>query len=57
MEKFVDLQTKNLFIDRAEACVPLGVTDDDIEAAIGESVTLSMEVIEQKAKVIDMKGE
>ena len=57
MEKFVDLQTKNQFIDRSEACVPLGVTDDDIESAIGESVTLSMEVIEQKAKVIDMKGE
>ena len=37
--------------------MPLGVTDDDIESAIGESVTLSMEVIEQKAKVIDMKGE
>ena len=37
--------------------VPLGVKDDDIESAIGESVTLSMEVIEQKAKVIDMKGE
>jgi hypothetical protein len=57
MEKFVYLQTKDQFIDRSEACVPLGVTDDDIESAIGESVTLSMEVIEQKAKVIDMKGE
>ncbi len=57
MSKFVDLQTSNLFIDKAEASLPLGVTDDDIDAAIGESVLLSMEVLDQKAKVIDMKGE
>ncbi len=57
MSKFVDMQTSNLFIDKAEACLPLGVTDDDIDAAIGESVLLSMEVLDQKAKVIDMKAE
>lgn len=57
MSKFVDMQTSNLFIDKEEACLPLGVTDDDIDAAIGDSVLLSLEVIDQKAKVIDMKGE
>ena len=57
MSKVVDMQTSNLFIDKLEACLPLGVTDDDIDAAIGESVLLSMEVLEQKAKVIDMKAE
>jgi hypothetical protein len=57
MSKFVDLQTSNLFIDKQESCLPLGVTDDDIDDAIGESVLLSMEVIDKKAKVIDMKGE
>jgi len=57
MSKFVDMQTSNLFIDKQEACLPLGVTDDDIDAAIGESVLMSMEVLDQKAKVIDMKGE
>ncbi len=57
MKQFVKMQTKNLFIDRAEASFPLGVTDDDIDAAIGESVLLSMEVLEKKADVIDMKGE
>lgn len=57
MSKFVDLQTSNLFIDKQEACLPLGVTDDDIDGAIGESVLLSMEVIDKKAKVIDMKAE
>ncbi len=57
MSKFVDMQTSNLFIAKEEACLPLGVTDDDIDAAIGESVLLSMDVIDKKAKVIDMKGE
>jgi nucleoside-diphosphate-sugar epimerase len=57
MTKFVEMQTKNLFIDKQEACLPLGVTDDDIDAAIGESILLSMDVIDQRAKVIDMKGE
>ena len=57
MEKFVDMQTMNLFIDKSEACLLLGVTDDDIDAAIGESVLASLDVLEKKAKVIDMKGE
>lgn len=57
MTKFVEMQTRNLFIDKQEACLPLGVTDDDIDAAIGESILLSMDVIDQRAKVIDMKGE
>jgi len=57
MTKFVDMQTSNLFIKKEEACLPLGVTDDDIDGAIGESVLLSMEVLSQKAKVIDMKAE
>lgn len=57
MSKYVDMQTSNLFIDKEEACLPLGVTDDDIDAAIGESVLLSMEIIDKKAKVIDMKAE
>lgn len=57
MSKFVSMQTAKLFIDRSEACMALGVTDDDIDAAIGESVELSLEVLGKKANVIDMKGE
>lgn len=57
MSKFVAMQTAELFIDRTEACLPLGVTDDDIDAAIGESVELSLDVLMKKANVIDMKGE
>jgi len=57
MEKFVAMQTDELFIDKAEGCLPLGVTDDDIDAAIGESVTLSIDILKNKTAVIDMKGE
>lgn len=57
MSKFVAMQTAELFIDKTEACLPLGVTDDDIDAAIGESVELSLDVLKKKANVIDMKGE
>ena len=57
MVRFADLQTSELFIDRDLASVPLGVTDDDLDAAIGESVALSVAVLDGTAEVIDMKGE
>ena len=57
MVKFADIQTSQLFIDKSLAAVPLGVTDDDIDAAIGASVTLSVNVLDGKAKTIDMRGE
>lgn len=57
MVKFADIQTSQLFIDKSLAAVPLGVTDDDIDAAIGASVTLSVNVLGGKAKTIDMRGE
>lgn len=57
MVKFADIQTSQLFIDKSLAAVPVGVTDDDIDAAIGASVTLSVNVLDGKAKTIDMRGE
>lgn len=57
MVKFTELQTSELFIDRNLACVPLGVTDDDIDAAIGESVALSVQVLDGAAATIDMRSE
>ncbi|HRX57191.1 MAG TPA: NAD-dependent epimerase/dehydratase family protein [Eubacteriales bacterium] len=57
MRKFTAMQTSELFIDRSLGSWQLGVTDDDIDAAIGESVRLSLEVLEKKTSVIDMKGE
>lgn len=57
MVKFPELQCSNQFIDKALGCEFLGVEPDDIEKAIGESVTLSMELIESKKKVVEMRGE
>lgn len=55
--RYADLQTADLFIDRELGCVPLGVTDDDIDAAIGDSIKLSLAVAEHKVKTVGMRGE
>lgn len=55
--KFAALQCSNQYIDKSLGCDFLGVTADDMEAAIGESIKLSMEVIKQNIAVVGMKGE
>ena len=57
MVKFTDIMCSNLFIDKSEGCEFLGVTDDDIDAAIGDSILLCKDVIEKKTAVLGMKGE
>ena len=57
MVKFTDIMCNNLFIDKSEGCDVLGVTDDDIEAAIGDSVLLCKDIIENKTETLGMKGE
>lgn len=57
MVKFTDLQCSDLFIDKALGCDKLGVEPDDIDAAIGDSIRLCMDVINNKADVLGMKGE
>jgi len=57
MIKFTDIMCANTFIDQNLGCVPLGVEPDDIDAAIGESVRLSMQVLDGKTDAIGMKGE
>lgn len=57
MVKFTKLMTSNLFIDKNIIVKQLGVQEDDIDKAIGDSVKLCMEVLEGNTKVIDMKGE
>ena len=57
MVKFADIMCSNLFIDKNEGCEALGVTEDDIDAAIGDSILLCKSVIEGKAQVLGMKGE
>jgi dihydroflavonol-4-reductase len=57
LAKFAALQCANLFIDKSLGCVPLGVQPDDIDAAIGQSVRLSMDVLDGKAEALGMRGE
>lgn len=58
MVKFTKLQCSNQFIDKELGCVPLGVQPDDIEAAIGDSVKLCADILDNKAgKIVAMKGE
>lgn len=57
MVKFADLQCSNQFIDKKLGCEPLGVQSDDIDAAIGDSIRLCLDVLDGKADTIGMKGE
>jgi len=58
MPKFPDIQAAETFIDKSLGCVPLGVKEDNIEAAIMESIQQSADVMDGKIKnVVGMKGE
>lgn len=56
MVKFADLMCSNLFIDKELGCDKLSVTPDDINAAIADSMKLSLEIVNGK-EVLSMKGE
>lgn len=56
--KFTKIQTSNLFIDKNEGASFLGVEPDDIDAAIGQSIQLSIDIADHKAgDIVDMKKE
>lgn len=55
MVKFTPLQCSNLFIDKSLGCEKLHVEEDDIDEAIGDSVRLSLEVLDKKTKVKEMR--
>ena len=57
MVKFTALQCSNLFIDKNLGAEQLGVKPDDLDSAIGDSMTLCKDVLAGKAKVMGMKGE
>lgn len=58
LAKLYKLQCRELFIDKDLASVPLGVTPDDLDAAIGESARLSAAILDGKAgETVAMKGE
>ncbi len=56
MKYFPKLMTSKAFIDK-KWIEALGVGPDDIDGAIGESVLLSLEILDGKTKTVDMKGE
>ncbi len=57
LAKFADLQCSEQFIDKSAGCLPLGVRDDDIDAAIGESIRLSLKILEgSMTDIVDMKA-
>lgn len=55
--KFVKLMTSNLFIDKSIIKNELGVTDDNIEEAIKDSISYAMEIHNKNLNVVSMKGE
>ncbi len=58
LKKLWKIQCAEAFIDKSLGCELLGVEPDDIFAAIGESVKLCMDILENKtAEVVEMKGE
>jgi nucleoside-diphosphate-sugar epimerase len=57
MVKFSEVMCENAFIDRNLACVPLGVEPDDIDIAIGQSIRLSLDILDRQVETVGMKGE
>lgn len=57
MVHLADIQTAETFIDKTVVRDELGVTEDDIEAAIGESVALCLRSLNGKEDLVDMKAE
>jgi len=55
--EFTKIQTSNTFIDKSIIRDELGVTNDDIDSAIGDSVKLCLDDLSGKEKLIDMKPE
>lgn len=56
VDGLADIMDVNLFIDRRFA-VELGATEDNIKAAITDSIKVSQAVYDGKAKLLGMKGE
>ncbi|MGI6546034.1 MAG: hypothetical protein ACOX2M_06345 [Fastidiosipilaceae bacterium] len=58
LAKFAYLQCSEQFIDKSAGCLPLGVREDDIDAAIGESVQLSLKILERTmTDIVDRKAQ
>ena len=55
--EFAKIFTKNLFIDKGTIVNQFDVQEDDIDKAIGESVQLSLDILDGKTDAVDMKAE
>jgi len=55
--KFTKLMCSKTYIDKKIGAEPLGVEPDDIEAAIGDSIKLCIEILDDKTEAIGMKAE
>ena len=53
---YADIMDINLFIDRKYS-LELGATEDDIVAAITDSIKVSQAAYDGKVKLLEMKGE
>ena len=56
VDGLADIMGLNLFIDRKHS-VELGATEDDIVAAITDSIKVSQASYDGKVKLLEMKGE
>ena len=56
VDGLADIMARNLFIDNKYA-IELGATEDDIAAAITDSIKVSQAVYDGTAKLLEMKGE
>ena len=57
MASFAEIQTANTFIDKNLIKNELGVEEDDIDAAIGNSVKLCLESFKNSSSILEMKAE
>ena len=56
VDGLADIMDINLFMD-TKYSIELGATEDDIEAAITDSIKVSQAVFDGRAKLLEMKGE
>lgn len=54
LPRFASMMASEAYIDRKLGCLPLGVTEDDLDAAIASSVRLSVEALTNQPGLIDM---
>ncbi len=57
MARFAPVMCAQTYIDKSLGCVPLGVREDDIDEAIGESVRLCMQIENGEVQAQGMRGE